>query len=147
MKTKDIIKSILSYTTTFFTFITAIYAAIQMIVNVGAEGTYMEASWLLLIFLFSFLAAISQCIYKINSIGKGIRVTVQYLIIMFASYVCFFAPLHMRGSQVMVGLMLVTIVYFICFGIGSFFMWSFKKNTKKEEVYELKYQNKNKKKK
>ena len=139
MKFSKILKNLVIDTSIFFTVITALYSAIMMIIDVGSGEPAMRASWLLYIFMFSFLAAISQCIYRITSWNKALRVVIQYAILLFASYICLFAPLNMTGSQVLIGLSLVSILYFACYGICSFFIWRFNRNTKKEEVYEEKF--------
>jgi len=139
MNVKQIFKNMLTDTSVFFTVITPIYAALQMIVNTSEEETAIRASWLLYIFLFSLLGAISMCIYRINTMNKGLRVAIQYGIIALGSYGCFFAPLNMNGSQVLVGLTLVTLLYFTIWGACVFFAWRFKQNSKKEEIYENKF--------
>ena len=139
MKFSKILKNLVIDTSIFFTVITAIYSAIMLIIDVGSGEPAMKASWLLYIFLFSLLAAISQCIYRITSLHKALRVVIQYAILLFASYICLFAPLNMAGGQVLIGFFLVSIIYFVCYGIGAFFIWRFNRMTKKEEVYEEKF--------
>lgn len=140
MNIRKVLNRMLTDTAVYFTLISAVYAALMMIVNVNEPEVLMSASQLLLIFVFSALAAISQCIYRISSINKALRVLIQYAILTVSFYVCFLLPLQsMSGSHVVVGITVFTAVYFICFGIGSFFAWRFKENTKKEEVYENKF--------
>ena len=139
MNIKKILKNMLTDTSAFFTVITAIYAALMMVVNIGTEEPAIRASWLLYIFLFSVLGALSQCIYRIESWNKALRVAIQYVILLFGSYVCFFVPLSFSGSRIMIGLTAVTVIYFAIFGVISFFSWRFKQNSKTEEVYESKF--------
>ena len=139
MNIKKILKNMLTDTSAFFTVITAIYAALMMVVNIGTEEPAIRASWLLYIFLFSLLGALSQCIYRIDSWNKALRVAIQYVILLFGSYVCFFVPLSFSGSQIMIGFTAVTVIYFGIFGIAAFLSWSFRRNSKTEEVYESKF--------
>lgn len=139
MNIKKILKNMLTDTSMFFTVITAIYAALMMVVNVGTEEPAIRASWLLYIFVFSVLGGISQCIYRIDQWNKALRVASQYMILLFGSCTCFFIPLSLSGSHMMIGVVAVTVIYFSIFGIASFFSWSFRRNSKKEEVYESKF--------
>lgn len=133
----NLLKKLLSYTSIYFTVFTPIYAAFLMITNVSSEEPAVEMYRLLLIFLFAFLAGISQVIYGIQSMHKALRVLIQYVIIAFASYICFF--MQMAPSQALIGVVFASVIYFACFGIGSFFSWRFRMNTKKEEIYEKKF--------
>lgn len=139
MTVKKILKNLLTDTSAFFTVLTAVYAALMMVVNVEETEPAIRASFLLFIFLFSLLCAISMFIYRIDSWSLGLRVAIQYALILFGSYVCFFIPLALTGSQVMIGLAAVTVIYFVIWGVCTFISWKFKQNSKKEEVYESKF--------
>ena len=45
----------------------------------------------------------------------------------------------LTGSQVMIGLAAVTVIYFAVWGIYTLVTAKFKKNSKNEEVYENKF--------
>ena len=139
MKILKILGKLSVDTSIFFTVITALYSVLMMIINVSEDEPAMRASWLLYIFLFSFLAALSQLIYRLEIMHKAWRVTIQYIMLLFSSYVCFFLPLSMTGNQIVIGLTLVTIIYFACFGVGAFFTHRFRKKIQKEEIYEKKF--------
>ncbi len=139
MNIKKILKNMLTDTSAFFTVITAIYAALMMVVNVDTEEPAIRASWLLYIFIFSLLGALSQCIYRIESWNKALRIAIQYVLMLFGSFTCFFLPLSMTGNQIMIGLVAVTLIYFSILGVCILISWSFKRNSKKEEVYESKF--------
>ena len=126
-------------TSIYFTLITAAYAALMMVVNVSVEEPAIHASWLLYIFIFSILGALSQCIFRIDSMNKALRIAIQYVILLFGSYVCFFLPLSFSGSQIMIGLTLVTVLYAVILGVYLLFSHRLNKNRKKEEVYESKF--------
>jgi uncharacterized membrane protein len=139
MTVGKIFKNLLIDTSVFFSVITPIYAALHMIVNTVEEEALIPVSFLLYIFLFSLLGAISMLIYRINTLNKALRIAIQYAIILFASYACFFAPLGMTGANVMVGLALASVIYALILGVCLFFSHAFKKNKVKEEVYESKF--------
>ena len=139
MDIKKALKNLLRDTSIIYMLATIIYAALMALVNVGAEEILIEAPLLLYIFLFSLLLSISQFIYRIETINKLLRVIIQLTIVLFSSYVCFFLPLEMQGSYVMIGLFFTLILYFVIYGTGSFFIWRFKKNIKKEEEYKAQF--------
>ena len=139
MNIKKMLKDLLSDTSIFFTLVTAIYAAIMMVVNVDVEEPAIRASFLLYIFIFSILGGLSCLFYRIRSWNLALRVCIQYALILFGTYVCFFIPLALTGSQVTIGLTAVTLLYFAVWGISYFFTWKFKQNSKKEEVYESRF--------
>lgn len=139
MNIKTILKNMLRDTSIYFTLITAAYAALMMVVNVSVEEPAIRASWLLYIFIFSILGALSMCIFRIDSMNKALRIAIQYVILLFGSYVCFFLPLSFSGSQIMIGLTLVTVLYAVILGVYLLFSHRLNKNRKKEEVYESKF--------
>ena len=150
MNFKDIFKKFISYTATYFTFVCFAYAAIYKVMNIGKQETLLPASGIVLIFVFSALVGIGQCIYSCFKFSKGLRLLIHYVMLMFAAYFCLFTHLHMRGATAIAGLFLFSLVYFICYGIGSFFAWCFNRNLRREEAaYEasLKKTNQGKKKK
>ena len=139
MTARKIFRNLLTDTSVFFTVITPIYAALHMVVNTTEEEALIPVSFLLYIFLFSLLGALSMLVYRLNSLNKALRVAIQYVIILFGAYACFFAPLKMAGSTVLIGLVITSVIYFAIFGVCVFFTWRFNKNKGKEEVYESKF--------
>ena len=139
MNIKKILKNLLTDTSIFFTVITAIYAALMLVANVDVAEPAIRVSLLLYIFLFSLLGALSMLIYRIKSWNKALRVAIQYVIFLFGSYVCFFIPMALTGSQVMIGLAAVTFIYYMIWGACTLVSWKFKQNTKKEEIYESQF--------
>ena len=139
MNIKKALKNLLCDTSVFFTVVTAIYAAIMMVVNVEVEEPAIRASFLLYIFLFSILGGLSMLFYRIEAWNLALRVCIQYALILFGAYVCFFLPLSFAGSQMVIGLTAVTLIYFAIWGISAFLSWKFKQNTKKDEIYESKF--------
>ena len=139
MNIKKILKDLITDTSLFFTVVTAIYAAIMMIVNIEIEEPAIRASFLLYIFLFSCLGGLSCLFYRIEAWNLALRICIQYALIIFGAYVCFFLPLSFTGSQVMIGLTATSIIYFAIRGILILVNWKFKENSKQEEIYENKF--------
>ena len=139
MNIKKILKNLLTDTSIFFTVITAIYAALMLVANVDVAEPAIRVSLLLYIFLFSLLGALSMLIYRIKSWNMALRVAIQYVIFLFGSYVCFFIPMALTGSQVMIGLAAVTFIYYVIWGACTIVSWKFKQNTKKEKIYESQF--------
>ncbi len=139
MNIKQILKNLLRDTSVYFTLITAAYAALMMVVNVSVEEPAIRASWLLFIFIFSVLGAISQLVFRIEAMHIAYRVVIQYVILLFGAVVCFFLPLSMVGNQMIIGITLVSLLYALAVGCYLFFSRRFKKNSQKEEVYESKF--------
>ena len=139
MNIKKILKNLLTDTSLFFTVVTAVYAAIMMVVNIEIEEPAIRASFLLYIFIFSFLGGLSCLFYRIESWNLALRICIQYALIIFGSYVCFFLPLSFTGSQVMIGLTAASLIYLAIRGTLIFVNWRFKENSKQEEIYESKF--------
>lgn len=134
MNFKDIFKKWIVYSCVFFTFCAFAYCAVFKVMNVSEEQTLIPTSGIVLIFVFAMLMGLSQCIYSCFKFSKGLRVLIQYVVLLFASYFCLISHLGMRGATAIAGLFLISIVYFICFGIGSFFSWAFNRNVRREEA-------------
>ena len=134
MNFKDIFKKWISFTSVYFTFCAFAYCAIFKVMNVSKGETLVPTSGIVLIFVFSALMGISQCVYSCFKFSKGLRVFIQYVVLLFASYFCLISRLGMRGATAIAGLFLISIIYFICFGIGSFFAWAFNRNVRREEA-------------
>lgn len=139
MNIKKVLKNMITDTSIFFTVVTAVYAAIMMVVNVDVDEPAIRASFLLYIFLFSILGGLSCLLYRIKAWNLALRVCIQYALIIFGVYVCFFIPMALTGSQVMVGLTAVSVLYFAIWGATYLINRKFKENTKAEEIYESKF--------
>lgn len=134
MNFKDIFKRWISYTSVYFTFCAFAYCTVYKIMDVSEDITLVPASGIVLIFVFSALMGISQCVYSCFKFSKGLRVFIQYVVLLFASYFCLISHLGMRGATAIAGLFLISLIYFICFGIGSFFSWAFNRNARRAEA-------------
>ncbi len=133
MSVLKILKRLVVDTSVYFTIITAIYSAIHLLINTSEEEAAIPSSMLLFLFLFAFLGAVSQAVYRLEVMHKLLRAALQCLIITVSAYICLFMPLQMNGNGTIIGLTATVMIYFICFGIGSFFNARFKALKEKEE--------------
>ncbi|MBR2293765.1 MAG: hypothetical protein IKA44_05610 [Clostridia bacterium] len=135
MNIKSILKKMLTETSVFFTLIAALYSLLMLIVNVGEEEVLLSAERLLLMFVFSALAAMAQALRRITAIHGALRGVLHYLILIMAFYLCFLLPASMRAAQVLIGLFTFTLGYLAIMGIVALFRARFRKNSEEEEDY------------
>ena len=84
MNIRKIIKKLLTDTSIYFTVITAIYTLIMMIVNVSDNAVGLEAERLLLIFVFSALAALAQLLLGLKTLHGALRILLHGGILLLA---------------------------------------------------------------
>ncbi len=142
MNIKTVLKKLPADTSIYFTLITAVYALLMLIANVGENEIAMEASRLLLFFVFSVLAALARSILRLPHLHGALRVTLHFLILATAFYLCFLLPASMRASVVLIGLFAFVIVYWIGAAIVALFISRFRKNTEQDVPYVKQYQKK-----
>ena len=135
MNIKAILKKLLTDTSIYFTVITAIYTLIMMIVNVSDEAVGLEAERLLLIFVFSALAAFAQFILRLKALHGALRVLLHGGILMLAFYLCFLLPVSMKGAQLLIGLFAFAVVYAIIMALCALFISRFRANSEPDEPY------------
>ena len=129
MNIRKIIKKLLTDTSIYFTVITAIYTLIMMIVNVSDNAVGLEAERLLLIFVFSALAALAQLLLGLKTLHGALR------ILLLAFYLCFLLPASMKGAQVLIGLFAFAVVYAIVMALRALFISRFRANSEPDEPY------------
>ena len=139
MEIGRILKKIGQSASVLFTVITALYALFMMLVNVSSEEVGLEASRLLLIFLFSLFAACAGALLRSQRIARGGRVTLHYLILALAFYLCFLLPASMTAAQAVIGMTVFTVVYALVMALGALFLSRFRKNEAEEEVYQSQF--------
>ena len=139
MSFKNLTKKIFSKACFYFTAITAIYAFISMLINADDGEVLLNASSVVLFFVFSLLLSVANGISSIKSISGGIRSISHFLITIFAFYCCFLLPLSLNASGYIVGFSCFALVYFIIAGIIAIFRSRLKKNTEKSESYKNQY--------
>lgn len=139
MNIKTLFKKILTTASIYFTVITAIYTLLVMVVNVTEEEILLSAEQILLNFIFSLLASMAWRIYRSEKLSGGLRRVSHYGITALSFYLCFLLPAGMNASQVLIGLVAYTLVYFLIVGVSALFKSRFRANAEKEAPYENRY--------
>ena len=139
MNFRKFFKSLLGDTAIYFTLLAAVYSLGMMLVNVGEDEVLLRADTLFFLFLFALLAALASSVLRFATFARGARTLLHYVILTFAFYLCLLLPRGMRAAQVFVGLVLFTVVYWICAGLVHIFTARFRKNSEQSESYEKQY--------
>ena len=134
-----IIKKSLTEACVFFCVIFAIFAPISLTVD-KAEGLYpLEQTFLF--FIFALLFSLANAVYRMKALGGGLRLFLHYLITLLSFYLCFMLYMGMVGMQVLVGIFLYTVIYFIVAGIIALFKSRFNRLKNEHSAYEKKFKN------
>lgn len=145
MTVKGFIKKLLVHSCVYFTIAMLVYMILAAIVNVSDDTLLLDAGRTVLFFVFSVLLAGANTVFSIKELNAAIRVILHYVFTTFGFYVCFMMTLGMRTSQVFVGLIIFTLIYFIILGIVTAFRARYKANAEKSEKYEKQYKKQTKK--
>ena len=144
MNIKKIFKKICISCCVIFTFITAIYMLILQIINISNVSASVEASRVLLFFVFSVLLALANTILSLKQLHSIARYMLHYLILILGFWTCFCLPNGMNASTVFVGIIFVTIGYSIVMPIIALFKRRLAKNNSEPERYEKQFSKKKK---
>lgn len=139
MNIKTVLKKLLTDSSVYFTLIAALYSLLMLIVNVAEEEVLLSAERLLLMFIFSVLAAMAQALRRLTVLHGAIRLLLHYGILAMAFYLCFLLPASMRAAQVLIGLFAFTILYAVVMGVIAIFRARFRANAEQEEAYTNRY--------
>ena len=139
MTVKGFLKKWLNHACVYFTVFMLIYIILAAIVNVGDQELRLDAGRTVLFFVFAFMLAAANTVFRIESIAGGLRLLIHLAITSLGFYFCFIMTLGMRVAQVFVGMIFFTLVYFIIFAIVTAFRSSYRKNTERSEKYEKRY--------
>lgn len=142
MDFKKTVKKMLNQACILFALITAIYMICMLIVNVSAEEPSVEASRILLLAFFSLLVALGNALHSIKDLPSAIGGIIRFLLCGFAFYVSFLLPASMGATQVFVGLVAYTLIYFIIIGVSALFRSRLKKNREPSEEYKSQFKKK-----
>ena len=145
MTVKGFIKKLLVRSCVYFTVCMLVYMILAVIINVGDGDLLLDAGRTVLFFVFSLLLAGANTVFSIKSLHAAVRIILHYLFTIFGFYVCFMMSLGMRTTQVFIGLVLFTVVYFIVLGIVAAFKAKYRTNTERSENYEKQYKKQTKK--
>lgn len=142
MDIKRLIKGAICSACIYFTLITAAYMLIMLFITTGDDSPAIEAHRVLLFFVFSALWALADVIRYIKAIPRPLAAVIHFGICLFGFYACFMLPVGMRPSNVLTGLILFAIVYWIYVGIKAFFKSRFKTNREASTKYEDQFKKK-----
>ena len=139
MNVKKFFKLLLTDTSVYFTALTAIYAVMMLIINVGEDEVLFRADTVCFLFLFALLAAGARSILRIQSMHAAVRVLCHYLILVLSFYLCLLLPTGMRAPQVLIGLVLFSVLYAVAALIIVLCLSRFRKHTEKTAAYEKQF--------
>ena len=139
MNIKQTIRKILTEACVLFSLITAVYALISWLVFVNQEQVLIRADLVTLFFVFSLLVSGANGIYRYAKFSGALRLMFHFLISTLAFYLCFLLPLSMRGSSVVVGMVLFALVYAVVMLVIAGFASRFRKNREATQEYKSQY--------
>ena len=121
MDIKGLIKKAVSSACIYFTLICAGYMLCMVFITTGDESPAIEANRVLLFFVFSALCALADAIRNIKAIPAIAGAIAHFAIYLFGFYACFMLPVNMRPSNVLTGLIIFSVVYWIYYVAKLFF--------------------------
>lgn len=139
MTVKGFFKKWLNHACVYFTVFMLIYIILAAIVNVGDEELRLDAGRTVLFFIFAFLLSAANTIWGLESVSASLRLLSHYVLTALGFYFCFIMTLGMRTSQVFIGLVFFTVIYFLIFGVLAILRSRYKKNTERSQTYEKRY--------
>ena len=135
----SLIKKTLTKACIFFSFITAAYAGLSMIVNVDDELVLLDASRLLLFFFGSIFFAIGNMILAADKISMALRVFLHYVIYLLSVYFFFMLPIKPEASATIIALTFFSVVYAISLSIVLAVKSRYKVRSEKQQEYKPKF--------
>ena len=139
MNFKIFIKKLLTDSCIFFSLIMLGYSVIAMIMHVTDGEVLLDASRVLLFYVFSLLFAGANSLKRIKALNKGIAFFAHFAVTTFAFYACFLLPLGSSTSNMFVGIAIYAVLYFIISAIVALFKARFKANSEVNEKYEAQF--------
>ena len=119
----------------YFTVIVAGYMLILQVTNIDDGVAAVEAPRVLLYFLFSLMLSAANFIRAIPKINGALGYAIHYVICVFAFYTCFMLPVNMRGSFMVTGVIIFTLLYVIFMALIAFFKARLRTNRAIEDKY------------
>ena len=115
---------------------------LKQITNIENPEASVDASMVLMIFVFSTLLSVANVILCIQKINLALRYVCHYLISVFGFWTCLCLPNEMSFSQTLVGIVLFSVGYAIVMGIIAFFSHRLRKAKNPEKKYEKQFSSK-----
>ena len=135
MNFKSFIKRLLINSCIFFSLIMLGYAVVAAIMHVGEDEVLLDASRVLLFYVFSLCFAAANSLKRIQALHKAVALLLHFVITVFAFYACFLLPLGMSSSNVIIGLAVYTVAYVIISAVMALFKSRLKANAEVNEEY------------
>lgn len=139
MTVKGFIKKLFVSACIYFSAIMLVYIIIASIINVNEPRLLLEASRVILFFVFAFMLAAANTVYSVKSLSGGLRLVIHFAIMLLAFYTCLMLPLSLRTSGNFVGIVLFSILYFVIFGIWTLIRSRYRKNKQVNEQYKSQF--------
>ena len=135
MNFKFFIKKLLINSCIFFSLIMLGYTVVAAIMHVNEGEVLLDASRVLLFYVFSLSFAAANSMKGIKSLHKAAALLLHFVVTIFAFYACFLLPLEMSTSGIFVGLSVYTVAYVVISAIMSIFKSRFVANSEVNEKY------------
>ncbi|MBE6592782.1 MAG: DUF3021 domain-containing protein [Ruminococcaceae bacterium] len=142
MDIKKLTKNILTSACIYFTLINAVYMLFMTFITTGDDSPAIEASRVLLFFVFSLLWALADAIRKVKAIPFPLGRIIHFVICAFGFYSCFMLAVRMTPSNILTGLIIFSLVYWSCVGLKAFFSSRLKRNREQSQKYQGQFKNK-----
>ncbi len=144
MEFRKLFKKWLNSTCIIFTIAIAFYALLKQITNIDDPDASVDASMILMIFIFSNLLSIANIMLSIEKIHLALRYVCHYLISIFGFWTCLCLPNKMNFSRTFIGIVIFSVGYAILMLAITFFKHRINKIKNPETNYEKQFSNKNK---
>ena len=142
MDIKQFIKKYINTACVYFTLITAVYMLCMVFITTGDDSPAVEASRVLLFFVFSVLWAIADAIRAFKRIPAALGRIIHFVICIFAFYACFMLAVRMLPSNILTGLVIFTLFYWAVLGIKTFFASRLLRNREQTQQYKGQFKKK-----
>ena len=141
MDLKKLIKKIFNAACIYFTVISAVYMLIMTFITTD-DAPAIEASRVLLFFVFSMLWASADAIRTIKKIPSPLGRVIHFIICLFGFYACFMLAVNMLPSNILTGLIIFSLCYWIFVGLKAFFSSRLKRTREGSQKYQGQFKSK-----
>ena len=130
-----LIKKHLCHACVCFTLITAVYMLIMLLIYPEDEAVLVEASSIILFFVFSVFFGMANTILSIDAIPSALRYVLHYIICIFAFYTCLILPYSSTVGAAVVICIAFSFLYAIVMVVIGIFRAKLKKNREATATY------------
>ena len=129
-----LIKKYLCAACVCFTVVTAIYMLIMVLIYPEDDKVLVEASSVVLFFVFSVIFSTANAILSIEKINAPLRYVAHYLLCVFGFYTCLLLPYATTGAAIIFSVVF-TFFYVIVMVIIGVFRSRLRKNREATAAY------------